>query len=93
MLRAGAASVVITPPLGLTVQAATHQKRARWVRDELEANALYVAGDGDGIVLVSGDLAGMEPEQVARMIRELIGNDYVTGETVVVDGGLSMRIC
>lgn len=67
MLRAGAASVVITPPLGLTVQAATHQKRARWVRDELEANALYVAGDGDGIVLVSGDLAGMEPEQVARI--------------------------
>ncbi len=34
-----------------------------------------------------------KPEQVAHMIRELICNDYVTGETVVVDGGLTMRIC
>ena len=33
------------------------------------------------------------PEQVATVIRELVTNDYLTGETVVVDGGLTMRIC
>ena len=33
------------------------------------------------------------PEQVATVIREMITNDYVTGETYVVDGGLTMRIC
>ncbi|MGO8674810.1 MAG: SDR family NAD(P)-dependent oxidoreductase [Limisphaerales bacterium] len=33
------------------------------------------------------------PEQVASLIRELVTNDYVTGETVSVDGGLTMRIC
>ncbi|MCA9447571.1 MAG: SDR family oxidoreductase [Candidatus Omnitrophica bacterium] len=32
------------------------------------------------------------PEQVAQMILELITNDYITGETVTVDGGLTMRI-
>ena len=32
------------------------------------------------------------PEQVANMIREMITNDYVTGETYVIDGGLTMRI-
>jgi NAD(P)-dependent dehydrogenase (short-subunit alcohol dehydrogenase family) len=32
-------------------------------------------------------------EQVASMIVELVGNDYITGETVSVDGGLTMRIC
>ncbi len=34
-----------------------------------------------------------KPEQVATVIRELVTNDYLTGETVVVDGGLTMRIC
>lgn len=33
------------------------------------------------------------PEQVATVCRELITNDYVTGETYTIDGGLTMRIC
>lgn len=33
------------------------------------------------------------PEQVATLIREVATNDYVTGETFVIDGGLTMRIC
>jgi 3-oxoacyl-[acyl-carrier protein] reductase len=33
------------------------------------------------------------PEQVASVIRELVTNDYITGETFTVDGGLTMRIC
>lgn len=32
-------------------------------------------------------------EQVASLLRELVTNDYITGETVSVDGGLTMRIC
>ena len=33
------------------------------------------------------------PEQVASLIRELVLNEYITGETVAIDGGLTMRIC
>jgi NAD(P)-dependent dehydrogenase (short-subunit alcohol dehydrogenase family) len=32
------------------------------------------------------------PEQVASMILQLIGNEFITGETVVLDGGMSMRM-
>ncbi|HPA17799.1 MAG TPA: SDR family oxidoreductase [Verrucomicrobiae bacterium] len=32
------------------------------------------------------------PAQVASLIRELVSNDYVTGETFAIDGGLTMRI-
>ena len=32
------------------------------------------------------------PEQVAQLIAELVTNDYITGETVVIDGGLCMRL-
>jgi NAD(P)-dependent dehydrogenase (short-subunit alcohol dehydrogenase family) len=31
-------------------------------------------------------------EQVAELIKQLIVNDYITGETVTIDGGLTMRI-
>lgn len=32
------------------------------------------------------------PEQVASLVLELVTNDYITGETVMIDGGLTMRI-
>jgi NAD(P)-dependent dehydrogenase (short-subunit alcohol dehydrogenase family) len=32
------------------------------------------------------------PQQVATLIAELVTNDYITGETFTVDGGLTMRI-
>jgi 3-oxoacyl-[acyl-carrier protein] reductase len=32
------------------------------------------------------------PEQVAELIMTLIKNDYITGETMTIDGGLTMRI-
>jgi NAD(P)-dependent dehydrogenase (short-subunit alcohol dehydrogenase family) len=32
------------------------------------------------------------PAQVASVVLELATNDYITGETVVVDGGLTMRV-
>jgi NAD(P)-dependent dehydrogenase (short-subunit alcohol dehydrogenase family) len=32
-------------------------------------------------------------EQVASLIREMSANDYITGETFSIDGGLTMRIC
>ncbi|MBN1417446.1 MAG: SDR family oxidoreductase [Planctomycetes bacterium] len=32
------------------------------------------------------------PEDIATLIREIVANDYITGETFVIDGGLTMRI-
>ncbi len=33
------------------------------------------------------------PEQVASLIRELATNDFITGEVISIDGGMTMRIC
>jgi NAD(P)-dependent dehydrogenase (short-subunit alcohol dehydrogenase family) len=32
-------------------------------------------------------------EQVASLIHEMVTNEYITGETFSIDGGLTMRIC
>ena len=34
-----------------------------------------------------------EPEHIAQMVLAMVDNTYLTGEAVVVDGGLTMRIC
>ena len=33
-----------------------------------------------------------QPEDVATLIAELVTNEFITGENVVIDGGLSMRV-
>jgi NAD(P)-dependent dehydrogenase (short-subunit alcohol dehydrogenase family) len=33
------------------------------------------------------------PDQVAEAVRALVTNDFITGETLVVDGGTSMQVC
>jgi 3-oxoacyl-[acyl-carrier protein] reductase/dehydrogenase/reductase SDR family protein 4 len=32
-----------------------------------------------------------KPDDVARVILELVENDFITGEDVVIDGGMTMR--
>jgi len=33
------------------------------------------------------------PEQVAEAVRVLVTNDFITGESLVIDGGCSMQVC
>jgi len=60
-LKAGAATCDITNELGTVIQGATVGGVAQFVRDPLEANALYVAQDTTSLLLVSCDFGGLEP--------------------------------
>jgi NAD(P)-dependent dehydrogenase (short-subunit alcohol dehydrogenase family) len=33
-----------------------------------------------------------KPEDVAELIASLVENDFITGENMVIDGGMTMRI-
>jgi NAD(P)-dependent dehydrogenase (short-subunit alcohol dehydrogenase family) len=35
---------------------------------------------------------GGKPEHVARAILEMVENDFITGENLIIDGGMTMRI-
>ena len=71
-IRIGAASCVINPQIGDWVQAASVRKRATEIRDNLEANGLYLSDGKKQILLVSCDLGGLEPPRVSAM-REAMG--------------------
>jgi len=61
MIEAGAASRVINGEIGAFVQGAGVDNRAKRVRDDLEANALFLSADEESVLLVSCDLVGLEP--------------------------------
>ena len=67
--RIGAATRVINPPVGAYVQGAGVARRATEIRDNLEANGLYLSDGKTQILLVSCDLAGLNSAHVAT-IRE-----------------------
>ncbi len=69
--RAGAASVVITPPLGTSLAGYLVDRKAEGVHDDLYANALVV-DDGSGpLALLSLDLVAIS-SATAQGIREAI---------------------
>ena len=71
MTKAGAASRVINGELGRPIQGATVDRCAESVRDDLEANALFLQGPDDAVLLISCDLAGIVPE-VAAGVRDAV---------------------
>jgi neutral ceramidase len=72
-LRAGAATSVITPPLGSWQQGAGPVRKGERIRDELEANALYITDGKTPLLLVSCDLVGLDQATVAP-IRDAIAD-------------------
>ncbi|MFO7900295.1 MAG: hypothetical protein R6V58_14700 [Planctomycetota bacterium] len=71
-IHAGAASNVINPEVGAFIQGAGVDNRAERIRDDLEANALYLTNGSTAGLLVSCDLVGLDPAYVATA-RDAIG--------------------
>ena len=69
--QAGAARKIITPAIGAWVQGAGVPRRATAVHDDLEANALYLSDSRTRLLIISCDLAGLDPA-FARRAREAI---------------------
>ncbi len=71
LLRVGAATCIITPPLGSWQQGAGVTRKGERIRDELEANALYLTDGQTPLLLISCDLVGLALADV-QPIRDAI---------------------
>ena len=71
-LQVGTANKVITHEIGNWVQGAGMPLRARKIRDDLEANALYLSNGETQLLLISCDLVGLEFSFAIRA-REAMG--------------------
>ncbi len=79
MLKAGAASVDITPPVGIDLAGyAGRPGPASGVHDPLSAKALYLEADDQPFVFITADLIGVDHEAVGRIrqsVHEQVGID------------------
>jgi len=75
-LQVGAASIVINNHIGGWVNGAGVPKRATVIRDDLEANGLYLSDGKVQLLIVSCDLAGLESarsDQIRESMRRAVG--------------------
>ena len=83
-LRAGAAEVSITPPVGAAVAGSYQVRISTGVRDELHAKALVFAAGGVRAALVACDLANLPrpySEEARRIIQQKTG---IPGDHVMI---------
>jgi hypothetical protein len=86
MIHAGAASRVINPEIGAVIQGAGVDNRAESIRDDLEANALYLSDGAASVLLVSCDLGGLECAYVAS-VRDAVAEATGIGPRDVIIAG------
>ena len=86
MLTVGAASVVINNEIGREIQGATVHQKARFVRDDLEANALYLTDQDHAVMLVSCDL-GVLTSDFVFPTRQAMGQAAgIDPRTIIIAG-------
>ena len=73
MIEVGAATRVINNEIGTDIQGASVNKCVRCIRDDLEANALFLKRDEESLLLVSCDVAGLESEFVSSFREKMAG--------------------
>jgi hypothetical protein len=82
MLNVGAASIITTPELGTQIQGGgLADQPARRVRDDLEANALFLTDGQTPILLVSCDIGPQRVELGRGTVHETLGDDTILSLT------------
>lgn len=71
-MQAGSAFVTINPELGVDLAGQLSRRFCEFIRDDLEANALYLADDNLKVLLVSMDLAGLFEPNYLSDVRQAI---------------------
>lgn len=83
-LRAGAAAVRITPPIGAPMAGYYYNRGAEGTHDELHAKALVFEAGGKTAALVACDLIGVPAEVVAEARRLIAVNPGIPAGNVMI---------
>ena len=84
MLKAGTAVRIINNKLGTDIQGAEHMKKVRRIRDDLEANALWIESDGNGLLFITCDLGGTDLEYVERLLPDIAEAGGVPRDNILI---------
>jgi len=84
MIRSGSARQVINNELGTEIQGAHNNHTVQFVRDDLEANALWLESDGAGILFITVDLGALLLDYVERIIPDIAEAAGIPRESILI---------
>ena len=84
VLRAGAARVAITPPIGASMSGGWFDRRATSVDDDLHAHALVLEQDDTRLALVSCDVIAIPRDVVTAARREIAARTGIAEEATLI---------
>ena len=84
MLKAGTATQIINNELGTVIQGATHRAKAKHILDDLEANALWIESDGNGLLFITCDLGGTDLEYVEGLLPDVAEASGVPRDNILI---------
>jgi len=84
MIRAGTARQVINNELGTHIQAAGHLKKVKYIRDDLEANALWLESGDCGIMFITCDIVGLDIAYVQQILPNIADAAGVPKESILI---------
>lgn len=84
-MKAGAATVTINNDIGTLIQGAGDpNQRVECIKDDLEANALFLETDSTQLLLISCDLAVLETDRVTKMAEAIASRTGLPSHAVLI---------
>ena len=83
-IKIGTARTIINNDIGTDIQAATHMKKVAYVRDDLEANALWLEAGGEGLLLIACDLVGLELDYVQNILPDIARACGISRDNILI---------
>ena len=84
MLKAGTATRIINNELGTVIQGATHKETVRRIRDDLEANALWIESTGNGLLFITCDLGGTDLGYIEGILPDVAEASGVPRDDILI---------
>ncbi len=83
-MKAGAATQIINNELGTQIQGASVSATVQSIRDDLEANALWLESGDCGVLFISVDIGGMELDYVQQILPEIAAAAGVSADQIMI---------
>ena len=84
MIRAGSARQVINNEPGTYVQGAGYFNKVQYIRDDLEANALYLESGDCGVLFITCDVGALGLDYVQRILPDIAAAAGVPAERILI---------
>lgn len=86
MIKTGSSSTIITNKLNTDIQGATVGGKAKYVRDELEANAICLNSKKCSVMFVSCDLGGLLPDFTKTTRESIAAATGLDSRSIIIGG-------